>query len=619
MPSSLRSVSIVICLGCLLSLAYVVFFVQRATVDVDLTTSRKTIFKIYWRQNGEPWTEQQMSRIVIRPNQEHYTFHICNLAGVNELRIDTSEKPATVTLKRLRISQHGYPDILLKGDALRSLRPREGIADLRLDSKGLSVVPSNQDPQLSLALPEGMVRTPAYSAILVRIGCIFLVVWLLTLVLGPLAKEYVFVPYLLTSVLVLVLVMAGISRYNRHPDEFVHINAAEYYMDHTMPPRIGAPEIRYTYSDYGVSRLHSGEFVYFLVGKFMQLVRPLHLRNFFAYRLFNVLLFFVLLLLALTLSEYRLLLLPVLISPQIWYIYSYANSDGFALFILLLLAYQVAVSGSMLNRLIEQGIGKKDIPAVLFLAILFGLSLMVKKNFYFFHVFVVSYFCWRLVFLRPVSWRVFARRLAVIMGGALVFFGVVRAADIYVNGFDTSEQLFACRQKFATRIYNPDTPLEKKHVYLQMKDRGVTLKRLLLIERWGEKSFRTSFGVYGYTTISASFTYYDLVRVAGLCLLAFLVFCVLVRGGLAGTSLLLLTLGTACALLAVALYHAWTVDFQAQGRYFLPIVAMLAIFLHHGERYLVRPVFQLLVVAMYLLSTYNFIFVGLHDIAKFGN
>jgi uncharacterized membrane protein len=69
--------------------------------------------------------------------------------------------------------------------------------------------------------------------------------------------------------------------------------------------------------------------------------------------------------------------------------------------------------------------------------------------------------------------------------------------------------------------------------------------------------------------------------------------------------------------MAVACYHAWTVDFQAQGRYFLPIIPMLALLIYHEECYLFRPLFHLLFLAMYLLGIYSFIFVGLHDIAKY--
>ena len=90
------------------------------------------------------------------------------------------------------------------------------------------------------------------------------------------------------------------------------------------------------------------------------------------------------------------------------------------------------------------------------------------------------------------------------------------------------------------------------------------------------------------------------------------------RGHFAGITLLAISLGAALFLIVVAIYHAWTVDFQAQGRYLLPIVPMMAILLYHCQRILIRPLFFSLFFMIFLLSVYNFIFVGLHDIGKCG-
>jgi hypothetical protein len=167
-------------------------------------------------------------------------------------------------------------------------------------------------------------------------------------------------------------------------------------------------------------------------------------------------------------------------------------------------------------------------------------------------------------------------------------------------------------------MYKPGTPLEKKHIYLQMKERGTTLKHFLDIDRWGEKSFRSSFGVYGYTSISASFAYYDFVRMAGVALLTLLTVLIVFRGGLPGITLMLLTATAAVSLIIVAMHHAWTVDFQAQGRYFLPVIAMFSVLVYQTRECLENSLLQLAVLVLFFLSSYNFIFVGLHDIVKFG-
>jgi hypothetical protein len=70
------------------------------------------------------------------------------------------------------------------------------------------------------------------------------------------------------------------------------------------------------------------------------------------------------------------------------------------------------------------------------------------------------------------------------------------------------------------------------------------------------------------------------------------------------------------ALIVVDIYHAWTMDFQAQGRYLLPIVGMGAVFYAHMHRYLARPYFLLLWCGMFILSLHNFLFVGLRGVEK---
>jgi hypothetical protein len=608
---------IILFIAILLSLFYSTQLIHKAYVNIELETSRKTIFKIYWPMDNGLYSEKQMGQIVIRPGQTKYRLRICDLGKERELRIDTSEKPAKVTLKRIEIKQAGYQSLIIaSSDEFEKFVPLEGVKQISNGPAGLEVIPEGNDPQLVFKLPALEYHFP-YLQETIRISAIFLLVYAVAFGTISLWKNFSYVPILLTFIFALILVMAGISKFDKHPDEPVHVAAAVYYQDHFLPATIGDPAIQHTYSAYGVSRLHSGEIVYLVAGKFMQLIRPLHLEPYQAFRSFNILLFFLLLLLSVHAVRARPLLLPLLISPQIWYVFSYADSDAFALFILMLVAYQLCLPESWFNTFIRNGINRKTVFPVLLIGLLAGLSLLLKKNFYFFHVFIFCFLVWRAYFVEQKRKIFFKRCLAIGLIG-FAFAGTWRAADYAVNGFDKDAKLLQCREDFAKPLYKPSTPLHKKHFYLQMKDRGTTLEYFLDIDRWGEKSFRSSFGVYGYLSISAPFTYYDFVRIAGWILFFTLVVTLVMHSGKAGVSLLMITGVSSLSLIAVAMYHSWTVDFQAQGRYFLPVVAMLSVLVCQSERYLRRPMFQLFVLVMFLLSAYNFIFVGLHDIVKFG-
>ncbi len=610
----------IIILGIILSLCYHDLIVRRAVVDLHLNTDTRTVFKVYWAAAGQLYSEKRMARIVISPGRCRYSFRICNLAAIKKIRIDVAEKPAKISLHEIRITQEGLPGLHFDSAAdFKKLIPLAGIAGITYDRSGtMQVVAATNDPQMEFFLPP-MVYRPDYLAEGARVLCIFALLYLLALASRPLWDDYNYLSFLVVFVLALIVVMASVSKYNKHPDEFVHVYAAEYYQNHLLPPEIGSPEIRHTYSPYGVSRLFSGEIVYLLAGKFMELFAPFHLPSYLILRFFNVALFAVLCALAIGSSPFRVAMLPVLVSPQIWYVFSYFNSDAFALFICMIVVYVLIRKNSFFWQAMADVPTRRVCFKLLCAGLLFSLLLFIKLNFYFFIVFLFFYLAW-------LHWRQELRlnkktlgRLGMIGAVALVAFSLVRGADYAVNGLDMSAKLLACRERLAEKSYKPSTPLKQKNAFLQMKDRGVTLKELLQLDRWGEKSFRTSFGVYGYTSVSASFAFYNQVRYVGLALLGVLLLSIALRGGWFGNVLLSATMLSAVTLIVVACYHSWTVDFQAQGRYFLPIIPMLALLIYHEERHLFRPLFQWLVLAMYFLGTYNFIFVGLHDIAKYGS
>lgn len=613
-----KNIIAVVFFSIVVSLLYHFFVENKAYVELNVETSARTIFKIYWQKAGGNWTERRVAPIVIDKEHGTYFFKIADLGSIASLRIDTSEHLTEVKIKSIVITQNGYEPLKIETkEGYAHLRPLSGIQQVVTDDQGLTVIPATNDPQLVYDLPK-MVKQSTLVDESVHIACICLLVVLLFYATRCLFAEFQFIPHLVLSVLILATVMAGISKYNQHPDEFIHIFAGQYYQHHLLPPPVGEATPKETYSNYGVSRLHSGEIAYLFAGKFSSLLKAFHVPDYLSLRYFNVALLFVLLLLAYNKRDFRVLMLPILLSPQIWYIFSYFNSEAFAVFIMLLVSYQMASPASALNRLLQETrLSSSSWLHILALGSLLGLLLLLKMNFYFYCLFLLLYFLWKVIFHKIALNGMVFRRLLLIACTGLVVFVAVRGVDASINDFKKGDRLLEAREKYALDMYKPSTPLEKKHIYLQMKDRGVTLQNFIARERWGEKSFRTAFGVYGYTSISASFTYYEYIRYTGLLLLLTVLLTVLARGGWEGVTLLGITGGCAIGLIALALFHAWSVDFQPQGRYFLPIIGMLSIFFFHAQRFLMRPLFVLLFLGMYLLSLYNFLFVGLYGIGKY--
>lgn len=607
---------VVLCVA--VALLYYFLVSQRGYVELEVQTDNATIFKVYWAKSAGQWSERHVGKINLYPSVSKYSFKIGDLGSIKQLRFDTSERPATVQLQSIKISQTGYDSILFqKKEDFQKLAPVAGIENLTIDENGLTVVPSTDDPQLVFNISNLNKQGKAWSELFVILSLTLIIIGIAYFAKELTTKDQ-YVTYFLVFVLALVFVMASISKPNRHPDEFVHIYAGEYYYDHNIPPAIGDPDISHTYSNYGVSRLHSGEIVYLFAGKFGKILENFHLSSYFSLRMFNVFLLFSLIVFSISKSDFRVLLIPLLISPQIWYVFSYFDSDAFALFVVILSGYQLSSEQSMLNKALQSSkIDWKVISAFIACGVLFSLLLLLKKNFYFYYVFIFFYFLWRVYFKKAILTKSYLLKLLFVLAVGVSIFSGIRYVDYKVNDFAKADKLLEVREDLALEMYKPSTPLHEKHMYLQMKERGTTLSHFIDLDRWGEKSFRTSFGVYGYTSISAPFAYYDFVRIFGLLLLGTMVVVIFCKGKMEGVSLLSITLLVSLGLIIVALYHAWTVDFQAQGRYFLPIVGMVSVLLMHTRRYLVNPVFIFLLLGMYGLSVYNFVFVGLLGIEKY--
>ena len=600
----------------LAALLYGYFFVNRAHVEIRIKAPAETCFKIYWAAAGELYSEKKMARVRIRPGIERYRLFLTDLRRIDTLRIDPSERPGKITVKEIVIRQPGLPPIQFSGaEEFSRLEPLGDVQSTDFTAGGWVVHSAGIDPGFQFQV-EHPARSLNWPAEILRF-CLLLISFLILLrVLQPLWPDYAYTTCCGIFVLALILTMAVVSKRDHHPDERVHLAAAHYYQTNWLPPPVDSPEIRDTYSAYGMSRLNTMEISYFFAGKFAGLLEPFQIEQPLALRLFNVTLFGILVFLALANPPFRLLFVPLLLSPQIWYLFSYMNSDAFSVFVVVLAGWQMVAQDSALNRFLE----KKKVPLVkiLGLGLLLALLFLVKKNFYFFNLFLLFYFCWRCVVQPFADFKGMVKRVLLLCCIGLALVGLRLGADIRVNGFDKGEKMRVMQELTAKPLFNPSTPLDKKHSYLQMRDRGTSLEEFIKVHRWGEKTFRSGFGAYGYMTVQGSDIYYNLVRVIGLACLLFMGGSIALRGGWSGNLLFAGAVLCSSALIGAACYHAWTVDFQAQGRYLMAIAAIAGMVLVRTEKVYNQTVFRALCCSMFLLSVYSFVFVGLYGLAKYG-
>ncbi len=604
----------------LLCALYLVFFGFRGFVqlDLELKSPYPSFFKIYWADEGDVFTEQNMRQVRVKPGKSDYRVFLTHLGNVDRLRIDPLEYAGEIDIHGIRISQQGYLDLALDFasgfDALKPINEVE--RDLKeADQTGLSLIATGGDSQL-----EWDVETQSTSFVpVLHIVNLFLIIGLVAVLRKPstlLLENDRFVTASLLVVLLLATAMATITRPYVHPDEGVHYQAVSYYSNHFLPPALDSAEVAHTYSPYGVTRLGNYEIYYQLAGHFSWLLQPFQLSGLINARLFGLFMLGFMLVYCMRTPAFRVFAMPTLISAQTWYLFSYANSDGFALFAAIIASFQAAVPQSALNRFLRDEKVDRYVWSLLALGGLIGVLLLTKSNFYFFLVFLGAYFLWRMACGEFQNQKRFWSRAASLCLVGLALYGVRIALDHAANGPDPSALRTEMAEQHATDLYNPRTPNEKKHLYLYMKDRGFSLERILQKEKWLGKIFLNGFGSYGFTQYFPSGAFFETVKNTGLLLGAFIILGVLITGPPRAHGLILIVLVCAAALISVLLWRSWAISFQAQGRYLAPVLPMLGILFFHVREYLNQKILVSLVVAMFLLGVYSFLFVGLHDIPK---
>lgn len=604
-------------LAALLSFFYLHFFENRAYVELEIQAPQKTWFNVYWAAEGKGYSKWKRARVRVYPEIEQYRFYLTDLRKINSLRIDPHMYEGDIVLKKLRISQNGQQPLSFSTkEELEQLQPLFHIGSSQWEADGLHIVSTGNDPQLELAvnLHDGPSRK---WLLFTHIVAIFSIVLLFFSTTKTFRQEERFIPLLFMAVFALIVVMASITVENVHPDEYVHLDAADYYKSNFLPPEVDDPAIHHTFSVYGVSRLNGYELPYFFTGKLSNVLDSLRLPDYLSLRMFNVFLFSLLLLYVLKSPGARIMAAPLLISPQIWYLFSYCNSDAFGIVVAFLVACQCALPGSILNTYLSGSAQKKQILQLLMLACLVAALFLLKKNYMSFTFFIAGYILWKMLFQVAAEQRLqYLKRVVVLVCLAVSLVGIRKGVSYAVNGMDMAERKAAIQEQLAEYEYKPSTPLEEKNPFLYRKARGDSLEQIIVVDRWFEKSFRSAFGVYGYFTVSAVDSFYNTLRPVGVALFLLLGLTMVFRGGVSGNLLFAFFISCTAILIAASVKHSWTMDYQTQGRYLFPIIPMSCVVLYHARQQMQGQVYKLLVTSMFVLSVYSFVFVGLMRLPK---
>lgn len=387
-----------------------------------------------------------------------------------------------------------------------------------------------------------------------------------------------------------------------NPDESESIYSVQYYTENWKVP--DARELdREAYSVFGTARLTELNLFYMLAAQIARFFTFEHATRLFSVFLFAGLLYF----LFWNLKKNRYLLCALFLTPQVWYLYTYCTSDALDFAVGVLVLYETANPDSMLNRLVRGGINRKNIWKVLLLGFLFANIFMSKQNYYVFAIYAFLILLTDL-FSAPKEER--GKRFRVYLslaGAALLILGIRYIPEFLHYGVHRQQVLVSLQEQIAIPKLNPASPPEIQSSAFNLHGKGVALTELLFHMGFHKTLFRSFTGTYGSLQFPSPDWYVSLMGLLYLALISSVCLTVVREKGYRERKVKLGILFL-CSFISYALviYNAYFIDYQAQGRYMLPVLIFAAHASSLSPGLSRKRWFQILLCTTALLSLYSF-------------
>ena len=549
------------------------------------------------------------------------------------LRIDPSAAIGSVHLSKIDFSSPFNSYQLKTEEIYSSFQPTNHITKWSLKGNTIAIETSGMDSQLvtcqldqsqidRLNVDIWKIRTPVFLILLffwlvdsVR-SCTFRFIQFLisSSWFKKRISSYTLIMTALGIILILNLILLIHSHYNVHPDERMHNLAASYYKKNWLPPDLDDPAVHVLYlkSGWGVSYLSHLDLSYLFAAKFSNIVGSLIQDEYLRLRFFNLLLL-ILVIISVNLCRQQNLLAILLISPQIWYLFSYFNGDAFPL------GLSIIASALLLNILSREFLSTTGVvgqvriaSSVLGLGIVIGLLVLAKRNYLLFLVFLIVYCLWRIYYTPSIERK---RLILILTSSAVIGLSIFLAwnyLDVSINGTHKKVKIDKLAEKFALPQYKPSQQSSNQSAdNFHLRDKGMKFKEILLDHQWYKSTFKSFWGTYGYMSVSAPAPYYLLILFFIISFVGLLCFQFIGSMNSSDRVLLLLLAGFIFITILTSIFHSWTYDYQPQGRYLFPIIGMIVISCKNFTEYISRNVLIALVFILFSLSIYAYTSIGI--------
>lgn len=632
----------------LINLVIIIIFLANIKIDftIQYESSETTTFSFYY-DKGSDFNETNIANTIedmfqnqSSSNRVSINFSPLGFRNLNNLRIDFNSKNPELKINKISINYKDnysyifnletFPELFNVTNDIKSINFLDEKLIIKYINNDAYMYPGNQEYFIKLLDDIFSEITPMvisdiimFLFLLAVVNCICMIVMKrnlfnmcsrITRLFSRLqCKKHQFYLLGLTVIVTLMFVMSFISSYNAHPDENVSERAVSYYQNNLTPPNIMDENISDTFSGYGNSRLRELT-VYYQLNAIVSWILGLvsTLSPIILFRVFNLILFIIMA--AIVINKKRAsLLIPLIMSAQVWYIFSYVTSDAWDFLMGFIIMYQLIDDTSMLHFYLdnEKIFDKKSFGYCIFISLVFASIFLGKQNYYIILLFTFFILFYKLMETDKTKRKQLFIKYITILGLVGLFFMIRYLQFEIIHDFNRTNLLVQAKELY--QISNLD-----EVVKVQLKSRGYPFSYVLELG-WFKTSFKSLFGVYGNMKYFASDFIYTLLWVLNGSILAIGILFnkYLSKDKKYHINVILSVLLCVFCTVGISLYHSWTSDYQAQGRYLLPIILISSYLFKDIDKdtnkYLKTSIYIIMIIT-FIINIYSFLYYGISKI-----
>lgn len=485
--------------------------------------------------------------------------------GLQSVRVDFSASDEEIGIARIQVRSGMFATYTISGaDLARSAIWQN--CSLQVEDDHVWITPTSGDPYLVLDqnnAPDFMARLQ--SDRWCKIGLLALFIVSLFLLAGleiwlkpeKSDRVYKLFSWLSIAIVIAVFVMSLFSITYGHPDEDETRGSIDYYLTHWGLPDFDDISLQNAYSNYGTIRLAERSFYYILAGKFGWICKNIfHISAY--YRMFNVLL--LVLLVAWILIKGRKdkwMFAFLFATPQLWYLFSYATSDAWDIFIGFFVVTEAIREDGLIAGVWKEGFSWRQFGGMFLYAFLCAQTLMGKKNYLIILLFAFVVLLFKLWDAENKK-QLFLKYM-MILGMVFGFYAIRAGIDLWRYPEGKGYLYRAEHLKHQSQeIVEMQSLKQKGYTYLQ------TLTAI--DDGLFPTMFNSFVGRYGWMSLYSANIYVYIM------LVLYIVNIVSTWRACKERKHIVAIVVTISFLCVGTVYQMWTQDYQAQGRYMLPCI-----------------------------------------------